>query len=445
MDLLSKILPRHLSIIYDINSRFLRQVETRFPDDPGRLSRMSLINENHVKAVNMANLSIIGSHSVNGVSALHTEILKNRVFPDFHEMFPDRFLNITNGVTQRRWLKSCNPGLASLISESIGDSWITHLSDLNKLLLNMDDPGFQEQWRNIKKNNKAQLTKYIQKTLGLTVDPDSMFEVQIKRIHEYKRQVLNVLHVITLYNRIRRNPESVPVPRTVIFSGKAAPGYAMAKLIIKFINSVAQVINEDLSMKGRLKVIFLPNYSVTLAEKIIPAANLSDQISTAGMEASGTGNMKLALNGALTIGTLDGANIEILEEVGENNIFIFGLKADEVRKLKQSNYQPGDIYSNNDELREVLDMVRRGVFSADQQDLFEPIVASLLDHGDPYMVLADFSSFCKIQEATNREYLDVESWTKKSIINVAKIGKFSSDRSILEYVRNIWNTTPNQI
>ena len=309
----------------------------------------------------------------------------------------------------------------------------------------MDDPGFQEQWRNIKKHNKAQLTKYIQKTLGLTVDPDSMFEVQIKRIHEYKRQVLNVLHVITLYNRIRRNPESVPVPRTVIFSGKAAPGYAMAKLIIKFINSVAQVINEDLSMKGRLKVIFLPNYSVTLAEKIIPAANLSDQISTAGMEASGTGNMKLALNGALTIGTLDGANIEILEEVGENNIFIFGLKADEVQKLKQSNYQPGDIYSNNDELREVLDMVRRGVFSADQQDLFEPIVASLLDHGDPYMVLADFSSFCKIQEATNREYLDVESWTKKSIINVAKIGKFSSDRSILEYVRNIWNTTPNQI
>ncbi len=442
VDLLSRILPRHLSIIYDINRQFLNQIQLRFPDDPDRLGRMSLIEENHAKEVRMSHLSIIGSHHTNGVAILHTEILKKRIFPDFYEMFPDRFTSITNGVTQRRWLKTCNPDLAGLISNSIGDSWITHLSDLKKLTSHIEDSQFREQWRQVKKNNKKRLVDYIQKTLGVSVNADSLFEVQIKRIHEYKRQVLNVLHLIFLYNKIRKNPESVQVPRTVIFSGKAAPGYAMAKLIIKFINSVGQIINEDPAVEDKLKVIFIPNYSVTMAEKIIPAADLSDQISTAGMEASGTGCMKLALNGALTVGTLDGANIEILEEVGKENIFIFGLKADEVQEAKRSGYRPREIYQENRELKEVLDMVRMGCFSPSQPGLFQPLLENLLDHGDPYMVLADFNSFCKIQEKISQEFQDDELWTRKSILNVANIGKFSSDRAIQEYARDIWNVTP---
>ncbi|KMP11264.1 maltodextrin phosphorylase [Candidatus Nitromaritima sp. SCGC AAA799-C22] len=444
VDLMGRILPRHLSIIYQINELLLKQVAHDFPNDPNRVGRVSLIEENHSKSVRMAQLAIVGSHSTNGVAELHSRIIKESIFRDYNEMFPERFNNKTNGISQRRWLNSCNPGLAGLINDHIGDSWVTHLKDLKKLLPKTEDPKFRDRWRQIKKKNKQRLADFIQKTLGVAIDADSLFEVQIKRIHEYKRQVLNILHVIALYNRIRKNPDSVQVPRTVIFSGKAAPGYAMAKLIVKLINSVSQTINEDRGVMGKLKVVFLPNYSVALAEKIIPAADLSDQISTAGMEASGTGNMKLALNGALTVGTLDGANIEIMEEVGKENIFIFGLNADEVRDLKQSGYNPREVYSKNHDLKEVLDMIQNGAFSPSESSLFQPILDNLLNHGDPYMLLADFASFCEIQERISRNFLDKDSWTRMSILNVANMGKFSSDRSIMEYARDIWNIEPAQ-
>ena len=330
IDLFRRVLPRHLDIIFQINQQFMNQVQERYHGDMGKMNRMSLIEENHTKYIRMAHLSIIGSHSINGVAELHSSILKEKVFSDFHEMFPRRFNNKTNGVTPRRWLKACNPELSKLITEYIGDSWVRDLSEIKKLQNHIDDSQLIDRWKKIKTYNKKQLAKYIQDSLSFEVDPTSLFETQIKRIHEYKRQVLSVLHAIALYNRMRSNPEGFKTQRTILFSGKAAPGYAMAKLIIKFINSVADIINADSSLQGKLKVVFLPNYSVTLAEKIIPASDLSVQISTAGMEASGTGNMKLALNGALTVGTLDGANIEIMEEVGNENIFIFGLNADEV-------------------------------------------------------------------------------------------------------------------
>jgi starch phosphorylase len=392
----------------------------------------------------MANLSIIGSHSVNGVAELHSNILKESVFKDFHEIFPEKFNNKTNGITQRRWLKSCNPQLADLITEYIGDSWITDLSELNKLMKHIDDPQLLIRWKKIKKSNKQNLANHLQKNFGISLNADTMLEVHVKRIHEYKRQTLNILHIIALYNRIKQNPDSVKVPRTILFSGKAAPGYAMAKLIIKFITSVSQTINEDPNIQGKLKVLFIPNYSVTQAENIIPAADLSDQISTAGMEASGTGNMKLALNGALTVGTLDGANIEIMQEVGKENIFIFGLKADEVQNLKQIGSNPREIYSQNLELKTVLDMIQHGHFSPTQVNLFHPILENFLDHGDPYMVLADFQSFCDIQKKISEEFLDSDAWTRKSIINVAKMGKFSSDRSISEYAKDIWQVPTHQ-
>lgn len=438
VEIFGRVLPRHLGIIFKINQIFLNQVKSLYPDDIGRLSRMSLIEENHTKYIRMANLSIIGSHSVNGVAELHSNILKEDVFKDFHEMFPGKFNNKTNGITQRRWLKSCNPELSDLITEYIGDSWVTNLSELNKLIKHIDDPQLIARWKTIKKNNKLRLKIHLEKNFGILLNVDTMLEVHVKRIHEYKRQTLNVLHIIALYNRIKHDPESFKVPRTVLFSGKAAPGYAMAKLIIKFINSVAQVINEDPAIQGKLKVLFVPNYSVTQAEHIIPAADLSDQISTAGMEASGTGNMKLALNGALTVGTLDGANIEIMQEVGEENIFIFGLKADEVQNLKQTGFNPREIYSQNLELKQILDMIQQGYFSPTQVSLFRPIIENLLDHGDPYMVLSDFQAFSEIQEKISTEFLDTDSWTRKSILNVAKMGKFSSDRSISEYAKDIW-------
>jgi starch phosphorylase len=359
-------------------------------------------------------------------------------------MFPKRFNNKTNGVTPRRWLKACNPLLSELITEYIGDSWVRDLSEIQNLQDHINDPQLIERWKAIKTKNKKQLAKYIQDSQNLKINPYSLFETQIKRIHEYKRQVLSVLHVIALYNRMRSNPEKYSTSRTIIFSGKAAPGYAMAKLIIKFINSVGETINADTSLQGKLKVVFLPNYSVTLAEKIIPASDLSVQISTAGMEASGTGNMKLSLNGALTVGTLDGANIEIMEEVGSENIFIFGLTADEVMEKKQSGYQPREIYTQNLELREVLDMVQRGFFSGSQENIFQPILEDLLDHGDPYMVLADFQSYCDIQEEIANVYLDPETWTRKTIINVSRMRKFSSDRTIKEYAKDIWNISVNQ-
>ena len=446
IELFRRVLPRHLDIIFQINHEFMNRVQELYPGDMGKMSRMSLIEENHTKYIRMANLSIIGSHSINGVAELHSCILRERVFSDFHEMFPNRFNNKTNGVSPRRWLKACNPELSKLITEYIGDSWIRDLSELKNLQNHINDSQLIDRWKKIKTHNKKQLTKYIQDSLSLEIDPASLFETQVKRIHEYKRQVLSVLHAIALYNRLRSNPDSIEAPkisRTIMFSGKAAPGYAMAKLIIKFINSVADTINTDTSLKGKLKVIFLPNYSVTLAEKIIPASDLSVQISTAGMEASGTGNMKLALNGALTVGTLDGANIEIMEEVGNENIFIFGLNSNEVMEKKQSGYNPREVYAQNLELREVLDMVQQGFFSGPQANLFQPILENLLDHGDPYMVLADFQSFCDIQEKIGNAYLDIDTWTRKSIINVSRMGKFSSDRSIKEYAKDIWNVPIN--
>ncbi len=439
IDLFRRVLPRHLDIIFQINQQFMNQVQERYHGDMGKMNRMSLIEENHTKYIRMAHLSIIGSHSINGVAELHSSILKEKVFSDFHEMFPRRFNNKTNGVTPRRWLKACNPELSKLITEYIGDSWVRDLSEIKKLQNHIDDSQLIDRWKKIKTYNKKQLAKYIQDSLSFEVDPTSLFETQIKRIHEYKRQVLSVLHAIALYNRMRSNPEGFKTQRTILFSGKAAPGYAMAKLIIKFINSVADIINADSSLQGKLKVVFLPNYSVTLAEKIIPASDLSVQISTAGMEASGTGNMKLALNGALTVGTLDGANIEIIEEVGNENIFIFGLNADEVMEKKQSGYNPREVYMQNAELKAVLDMVQQGFFSGPQGNLFQPILENLLDHGDPYMILADFQSFCDIQEKIGNAYLDIDTWTRKSIINVSRMGKFSSDRSIKEYAKDIWN------
>ena len=439
IDLFRRVLPRHLDIIFQINQQFMNQVQERYHGDMGKMNRMSLIEENHTKYIRMAHLSIIGSHSINGVAELHSSILKEKVFSDFHEMFPRRFNNKTNGVTPRRWLKACNPELSKLITEYIGDSWVRDLSEIKKLQNHIDDSQLIGRWKKIKTYNKKQLAKYIQDSLSFEVDPTSLFETQIKRIHEYKRQVLSVLHAIALYNRMRSNPEGFKTQRTILFSGKAAPGYAMAKLIIKFINSVADIINADSSLQGKLKVVFLPNYSVTLAEKIIPASDLSVQISTAGMEASGTGNMKLALNGALTVGTLDGANIEIMEEVGNENIFIFGLNADEVMEKKQSGYNPREVYMQNAELKAVLDMVQQGFFSGPQGNLFQPILENLLDYGDPYMILADFQSFCDIQEKIGNAYLDIDTWTRKSIINVSRMGKFSSDRSIKEYAKDIWN------
>ena len=443
IELFSRVLPRHLDIIFQINQDFMDQVQERYPGDLDKMNRMSLIEENHTKYIRMANLSIIGSHSTNGVAKLHSSILREKVFSDFHEMFPDRFNNKTNGITPRRWLKGCNPKLSNLITEYIGDSWVQDLSQLKKLKEHIDNPQLIARWKEIKNNNKKHLAKYIHETLNIEIDPNSLFETQVKRIHEYKRQVLSVLHAITLYNRMRKNPESIKTPRTIMFSGKAAPGYAMAKLIIKFINCVADTVNTDHSLQRKLKVIFLPNYSVTLAEKIIPAADLSVQISTAGMEASGTGNMKLSLNGALTVGTLDGANIEIMEEVGKENIYIFGLNADEVVEKKQSGYLPREIYKQNPELREVLDMIQKGYFFGQQPNLFQPILENLLDHGDPYMVLADFQSFCDTQEIIGNTYLDTDAWTRKAIINVSRMGKFSSDRSIKEYAEDIWDIPVN--
>jgi len=446
LDLFSRVLPRHLNIIYQINQHFMNDIQERYPGDIAKMNRMSLFEENHAKYIRMANLSIIGSHSTNGVAELHSSILREKVFSDFHEMFPDRFNNKTNGITPRRWLKACNPELSKLITEYIGDSWVRDLSEIKKLQDHIDDPELIDRWKKIKTDNKKHLARYIQDSLDLEIDPNSLFEAQIKRIHEYKRQLLSVLHAIALYNRLRSNPDSIKAPkisRTIMFSGKAAPSYAMAKLIIKFINSVADTINADTSLQGKLKVVFLPNYSVTLAEKIIPAADLSVQISTAGMEASGTGNMKLALNGALTVGTLDGANIEIMEEVGNENIFIFGLNADEITEKRESGYNPREVYTQNLELREVLDMIQKGFFSSQQGNLFQPILENLLDHGDPYMVLADFQSFCDIQEKIGNAYLDADTWTRKAIINVSRMGKFSSDRSIKEYAEEIWNVPVN--
>ncbi|MBI5664049.1 MAG: glycogen/starch/alpha-glucan phosphorylase [Nitrospirae bacterium] len=438
VSMFESLLPRHLQIIYEINRRFLEEINWRYPGDFEKRKRMSLIEDGDDKMIRMANLAIVGSHSVNGVSKLHTEILKDRIFKDFYDMFPERFNNKTNGITPRRWLKKANPLLSDLITERIGDGWITDLEELKKLAPLSEDYNFRERWMEVKTENKKRLAEYILKTNKISVDPGSMFDVQVKRIHEYKRQLLNVLHVVTLYNRIRRGPGEGHTPRTVIFSGKAAPSYVMAKLIIKLIHSVADVVNHSKEVGGMLRVVFLSNYNVSLAERIIPAADLSEQISTAGTEASGTGNMKLSLNGALTIGTLDGANIEIMEEVGRDNIFIFGLTPQEVLDLKGSGYDPYSYYEKDHELKEVLDMIGGGYFSPENAGLFKPVVDSILHHGDTYMVLADYKSYIDCQARVGKLYEDKYEWAKKSILNVANMGKLSSDRTIKEYAREIW-------
>ncbi|MBI4640477.1 MAG: glycogen/starch/alpha-glucan phosphorylase [Candidatus Tectomicrobia bacterium] len=442
LTLLENVLPRHLLIIYEINRRFLEEVNRRFPGDFDRMRRMSLIEEDDGKKVRMAHLAIVGSHSVNGVAALHTEILKHDIFKDFFDIYPERFHNKTNGITQRRWLRQCNPRLSDLISKQIGEGWITDLPQLKKLIPFAEDKTFREEWRQAKFTNKKRLADYIAKTLGVEVNLESMFDCQVKRIHEYKRQLLNLFHVIHLYNQIKADPKGSFAPRTVLFAGKAAPGYFMAKLIIKLINSVADLVNHDPDMGDRLKVLFLPNYGVSLAEKIIPAADLSEQISTAGTEASGTGNMKFALNGALTIGTLDGANIEIQEEVGDSNIFIFGMRAEEVSGKKRSGYNPLEYYERVPELKKSLDMIARGYFSPSNPDLFKPIIDSLLSQGDHYLLLADFESYVACQQRVSQGYMDQEEWSRKSILNVANMGKFSSDRTIADYAREIWGITP---
>lgn len=439
------ILPRHLQIIYEINERFLAEVKRLFPGDPGRLQRMSLVEENWERKIRMAHLAIVGSHSINGVAALHTEILKQRIFPDFYEMYPERFNNKTNGITQRRWLRKANPGLSGLISGAIGDQWASDPFELKKLVPLAGDREFLARWRQVKKENKQRLADYILRENCISVDSDSLFDCQIKRIHEYKRQLLNVLHIITLYNRIKHNPDSLTVPRTFIFSGKAAPSYFLAKLIIKLINSVGGTINNDPDVQGKIKVAFIANYGVTLAELIIPAADLSEQISTAGTEASGTGNMKFALNGALTIGTLDGANIEIMEEVGRENIFIFGLNAEEVAALKERGYNPREYYHRQPELKLALDMIAGSAFSPGNPDLFKPIVDALLNQGDRYLVLADYASYISCQEEAARLYLDQDEWARRAVLNSARMGRFSSDRTIAEYASEIWGVQTEEV
>jgi starch phosphorylase len=439
-----QLLPRILLIIYEINERFLAEVKTRYPGDTGRLAWMSLIEENGQKLIRMAHLAIVGSHSVNGVSRIHTEILKYKVFRHFYDMFPERFISITNGITQRRWLKKANPALADLITDHIGDGWLTDLDQLRKLQPLADDPEFRSRWREVKRQNKQMMAEYIARHNCLEIDVDSLFDCQVKRLHEYKRQLLNVLHIITLYNRIKENPGGDFVPRTIIFGGKAAPSYFTAKLIIRLINAVGARVNADPAINGRLKVVFLANYGVSLAERIFPAADLSEQISTAGTEASGTGNMKFALNGALTIGTLDGANIEIMEEVGRDNIFIFGLNAAEVADLKKT-YCPQDYYNSDPELRMALDMIADGTFSPAEPALFRPIFDALLTNGDDYLVLADYAPYVACQEEVSRLYRDQEEWTRRSILNCAGMGKFSSDRAIAEYAREIWKASPVEV
>jgi starch phosphorylase len=441
VSLFGRLLPRHLEIIYEINYRFLNEIRLKYPDDEARLARMSLVEEGGDKKVRMAHLACVGSHAVNGVAALHTELIQQELMRDFYEMYPERFQNKTNGITPRRWLLMSNPQLSELITEKIGDRWITHLDDLRQLEAFVDDPEFQHRWRQVKQARKQAMADYILRHNDIEVDVNSLFDVQVKRIHEYKRQLLNVMHIIALYHRIKANPALDIHPRTFIFGGKAAPGYFMAKMVVKLINSVAEVVNPDPDVAGRIKVVFLANYSVSLGELVYPAAELSEQISTAGKEASGTGNMKFALNGALTIGTLDGANVEIRQEAGPENFFLFGLTAQEVMDMKAKGYHPLEHYQHNPELKAVIDSIAFGKFSPKEPGLFRAIVDSLL-HKDEYMLLADYPLYVECQEAVDRAYRDQTEWTRKSILNVARMGKFSSDRTISDYCREIWNVQP---
>jgi starch phosphorylase len=444
VSLLEQVLPRHLQIIYEINHLFLKDVMHHFPGDIERLQRMSFVEENGERRVRMAHIAVVGSHKVNGVARIHTELMKSTIFRDFNDFFPGKIVNKTNGITPRRWLYLANPGLSRLICRHIGEGWVKALDQLVRLAPLAEDAAFRREFAAVKDANKQRLAAFIRRQCGVEIDPASLFDVHVKRIHEYKRQLLNVLHVITLYNRIRQG-NVPPVPRTVIFAGKAAPGYQMAKRIIKLINDIADVVNNDPAIGERLKVVFIPNYNVSVAEVIIPACELSEQISTAGTEASGTSNMKFALNGALTIGTLDGANVEILEEVGQDNIFIFGLTAAEVAQHHAEGHRPWDYYYANPELRQALEMLGSGYFSPDAPDLHRPVVERLTEGGDPYLLLADYADYVACQERVTALYTQRDEWNRKAVLNVAHMGKFSSDRTIREYAEEIWGAKPVKI
>ncbi len=442
--LFQKVLPRHLQIIFEINKRFLEEVEARWPGDAAKKRVLSIIEEGHQQMVRMANLSVVGSHSVNGVAALHTQLIKSDLFPEFDALYPRKFNNKTNGITPRRWLLACNPRLSTLITSKIGHGWERDLDKLRALEAFADDPQFQSEFMAVKHANKIDLARIIKQQCGVEVNPAALFDVQIKRLHEYKRQHLNLLHILALYRRLLQNPEIEMVPRVFIFAAKAAPGYDMAKCIIKAINAVGAKINADTRINGKLKVVFLPNYRVSLAQRIVPAADLSEQISTAGKEASGTGNMKLSLNGALTIGTLDGANVEIGEEVGDDNIFIFGMVVDEVRKLVNEGYKPQEFYEANEELRAVVDWVGSNYFTPDEPGCLNLLRDSLLHH-DPFLVLADFEAYSECHKEVEAAFLDRPRWAKMAILNTARMGKFSSDRTISEYAREIWKLDPVRV
>jgi glycogen phosphorylase len=442
--LFGQLLPRHLEIIYEVNRRFLEEVRARFPDDDARLRRMSIIDESGERYVRMAHLAAVASHHVNGVAQLHSDLLKRTVLQDFAQLWPEKFCNVTNGVSPRRFVAMSNPGLAHLVAERIGDGWLRDLYELRKLEAFAEDAGFQRQWREVKLAAKQRLSTVIEERTGMRVNPESLFDIQSKRIHEYKRQHLNVLHILTLYLRLKRDPQANIPARTFIFGGKAAPGYFMAKLIIKLVHAVAELVNNDPVVQGRLKVVFFPDYNVKNAQHIFPAADLSEQISTAGMEASGTGNMKFSLNGALTIGTLDGANVEIREEVGADNFFLFGLNAEEVREMKARGYRPLDYCQQNTTLGEVLDYVASGALASGDVKVFQPLVENLL-RDDPFLLLADYQRYVDCQNQVSILWCDPTAWIRKSILNVARMGKFSSDRSIRDYCERVWNVTPSPV
>ncbi len=440
--MLERLLPRHLQIIYEINGRFLHQISAMYPGDTNRLARMSLIDESGERYIRMANLAIIGSSSVNGVAKLHSQILRDSLFKDFYELMPSHFHNVTNGITPRRWLLKANPALAQLITDKIGGGWVTHLDELRHLETKFtNDSTFLDCLGRIKLSNKRQLAHWVHSELGVTLNPDSIFDVQVKRLHEYKRQLLLALYIIIFYNRLISDPAYDPVPRSFIFAAKAAPGYYMAKLIIRLIHGIAGVVNANPRTRGKLSVVFLPDYRVSLAEKIMPAAELSEQISLAGTEASGTGNMKFMMNGALTLGTYDGANVEIHEQVGDDNMFLFGMRTEDVARLRPS-YDAREYYKKDPEIRLALDMIKNNVFSLLNPGLFEPILRSLLDYNDFYMLLADLRSYSEAQDRVDQAYRDSQKWNRMSLVNIARSGFFSSDRAVAEYARDIWHTAP---
>jgi len=434
-----RFLPRHLEIVYRINEEFLLEVEKRFKGDGAAKTTLSIIAESYGRRVRMSHLAVVGSHKVNGVAKLHSELMQKTIFSGFARMYPDRFINVTNGITVRRWLKQSNVRLSRLLTERLGSAWENDLEEIERLRWAADDPGFRAQFRDIKRANKIALAEEVDRRTGIDVSVDSLFDVQVKRIHEYKRQLLNILYVVTRYNRIKARPDEHCIPRTVMFAGKAAPGYVMAKAIIRLINNVSTTINQDPLTQAKLKCVFLPDYDVSLAQMIMPAADLSEQISTAGMEASGTGNMKLALNGALTIGTLDGANIEIRDSVGEENIFIFGLTADQASSLRANGYRPREIVAANPELANTLEMIRSGAFSRGDSEYARMIVDRLTSDGEPFLVLADFAAYCAAQDRVDELYRTPEEWSRRAVLNTVGMGPFSSDRSVREYADKIWN------